>query len=207
MNKLLGSIYLRLIIPRSQYLSFSDAATQAACKPTKKFGRVSFMPHMNLQMGGGHFQSGLSKLPGESQTVRMRGSTYLLTRDEDCENRFHSSADHLNLYLVSRILRLDLEQLQVVLFDKHFDGPFHDLIQTAFSPSKPLKRAADYRIIQRNAGARGVVFDHVVWHLESPAGIVFPKVAGAKGLMRCRRSSLWEDFRAHVLTQFGLLET
>jgi hypothetical protein len=70
----------------SQYLSFSDAATQAACKPTKKFGRVSFMPHMNLQMGGGHFQSGLSKLPGESQTVRMRGSTYLLTRDEDCEN-------------------------------------------------------------------------------------------------------------------------
>ena len=86
MNKLLGSIYLRLIIPRSQYLSFSDAATQAACKPTKKFGRVSFMPHMNLQMGGGHFQSGLSKLPGESQTVRMRGSTYLLTRDEDCEN-------------------------------------------------------------------------------------------------------------------------
>jgi hypothetical protein len=35
--------------------------------------------------------------------------------------------------------------LQVVLFDRHFDGPFFDLIQTAFSPAKPLKRIGDYK--------------------------------------------------------------
>jgi hypothetical protein len=34
---------------------------------------------------------------------------------------------------------------QVVLFDRHFDGPFHDLIQTAFSPNKPLRRIEDYK--------------------------------------------------------------
>ena len=56
----------------------------------------------------------------------------------------------------------------MVLFDKHIDGPFHELIQVAFSPNRPLKRAADYR--------GKVLFKHVVWHLESPAGIVFPKV-------------------------------
>jgi len=33
---------------------------------------------------------------------------------------------------------------KVVLFDRHFDGPFHDLIQTAFSPNRPLKRIGDY---------------------------------------------------------------
>jgi len=34
---------------------------------------------------------------------------------------------------------------QVVLFDRHFDGPFQDLIQTAFSPNKPLRRIEDYK--------------------------------------------------------------
>lgn len=34
---------------------------------------------------------------------------------------------------------------QVVLFDRHFDGPFRDLIQTAFSPNKPLQRIEDYK--------------------------------------------------------------
>jgi hypothetical protein len=44
-----------------------------------------------------------------------------------------------------------------------------------------------------------VLFERLVWHLESPAGIVFPKVGGPTGLMRCHRSTLWDQFRAHVL--------
>jgi hypothetical protein len=59
---------------------------------------------------------------------------------------------------------------KVVLFDRHFDGPFYDLIQTAFSPNKPLKRIESYN-------GKVVLFERLVWHLESPAGIVFPKVA------------------------------
>ena len=58
----------------------------------------------------------------------------------------------------------------MALFDRHFDGPFFDLIQAAFSPRRPLKRIGDY-------GGGVVKFERLVWHLESPAGIVFPKVA------------------------------
>ena len=32
------------------------------------------------------------------------------------------------------------------------------------------------------------------------------QVSGGRGLMRCRRSSLWEDFRAHVLMSFDILD-
>ena len=74
----------------------------------------------------------------------------------------------------------------MVLFDRHFDGPFHDLIQTAFSPTKKLKRIADY-------GGGLVLFERLVWHLESPAGIVFPKVGGPTGLIRCHGSTLWDQ--------------
>lgn len=50
-----------------------------------------------------------------------------------------------------------------------------------------------------------VLFERLVWHLESPAGIVFPKVGGPTGLMRCHASSLWGEFRKHVLHSFNLL--
>lgn len=158
-----------------QYHTFGAGATISTCTPTEKFGRVAFMPHMHLQMGGrGTFRHSATSIPRSH--VVAKGSTYLLSRDEDCENMFHSSADHLNLYLVSRILRLDLKNLQVVLFDKHVDGPFFDYIQTAFSPRNPLRRAEHYLAEQQGKGAAGVLFEHLIWHLESPAGIVFPKV-------------------------------
>ena len=42
-----------------------------------------------------------------------KGDTYLLARDEDCENLFHASADHLNLFNVAQVLGLDFQTLQV----------------------------------------------------------------------------------------------
>lgn len=182
-----------------------------------KWSDSLFMPHMSRQFSKMQF----------GKTVKEeefhKGSTYLLARDEDCENmyylkpsyvliltssvatydlltiyRFHSSADHINLFNVAQILGLDFEELQVVLFDKHFDGPFYDLISTAFSPNHKLKRIGDYR-------NKVVKFEHLVWHLESPAGIVFPKVGGPTGLMRCKQSSLWDGYRKQVLKKFDLL--
>jgi hypothetical protein len=50
-----------------------------------------------------------------------------------------------------------------------------------------------------------VLFERLVWHLESPAGVVFPKVGGPAGLMRCHDSTLWGGYRKHVLHSFGLL--
>lgn len=49
------------------------------------------------------------------------------------------------------------------------DGPYAELIKKAFSPSHPLTRPTTYR--------NGVVmFKRLVFHLESPAGLIFPKV-------------------------------
>jgi len=130
---------------------------------------------------------------------RIQTPTYLLARDEDSENMFHSSADHLNAFLVSEVLQSDRDKWQTVLFDRMPDGPFFSLIEKTFSPKTPLKRAADYE-------GKKVLFEELIIHLESPAGIVFPKVAGPKGIMTCTRSSLWMGFRAAVLRGFGLLD-
>jgi len=181
----------------NRYLDFDRGATLASCEKTKNWARQApFMPHMALQFMGPKFLSA-PDLPASLPPVKVEETpTYLLARDEDCENMFHSSADHLNVLLVGLILGLDFRELQVVLFDKHKDGPFFDLIETAFSPNHPLKRPKDYKGV--------VLFRRLVWHLESPAGIVFPKTGGRAGLMRCRESSLWHEYRAHVLKSFNL---
>eukprot|EP00615_Pteridomonas_danica_P000535 CAMPEP_0114336026 /NCGR_PEP_ID=MMETSP0101-20121206/5439_1 /TAXON_ID=38822 ORGANISM="Pteridomonas danica, Strain PT" /NCGR_SAMPLE_ID=MMETSP0101 /ASSEMBLY_ACC=CAM_ASM_000211 /LENGTH=554 /DNA_ID=CAMNT_0001467825 /DNA_START=184 /DNA_END=1848 /DNA_ORIENTATION=- len=176
----------------SQYLNFGSGATFASCQKTGKWTDSLFMPHMARQLGRMVFGK---KHPNAHYE---KGSTYLLARDEDCENMFHSSADHINIYNVAQILGLDFNALQVALFDRHFDGPFYELISRAFSPNHPLKRIGDYN-------GKVVQFEHVIWHLESPAGIVFPKVGGPTGLMQCHHSSLWEGYRKHVLNQFDLL--
>jgi hypothetical protein len=43
-----------------------------------------------------------------------------------------------------------------------------------------------------------VLFKKLVFHLESPAGLIFPKVARPDPL-RCYRASLFEAYRRHVL--------
>lgn len=119
--------------------------------------------------------------------------TYLLARDEDCENSFHSTADfvsslrrhlccdvvdqpctfgQMNMFVVQTALGLDPADTQVMLFDKHPDGPYHELISRAFSANHPVLRHGDYR------GQR-VLFRRLVFHLESPAALIFPKVRAA----------------------------
>lgn len=43
-----------------------------------------------------------------------------------------------------------------------------------------------------------VLFKRLVFHLESPAGLIFPKVARPDPL-RCYRTSLFDAYRRHVL--------
>ena len=116
------------------------------------------------------------------QTVEH--TTYLLARDEDCENTFHSTADFMNMMLVMRALEIPPERQQVVLFDNHPDGPYMELIKAAYSPNHPILRHKDY-------DDKVVHFKHVVFHLESPAGLIFPKVANPDPL-RCHSTSLFQ---------------
>ena len=106
---------------------------------------------------------------------------YLLARDEDYENAFHSSADFLNMHALYTGHSLSNGATSVILFDRNPDGPFYEMIQEAFSKNHPLKRAGDF-------GTRKVTFDKLVFHLESPAAIVHPK-AGNLGL-ECHDSLL-----------------
>jgi hypothetical protein len=43
-----------------------------------------------------------------------------------------------------------------------------------------------------------VLFKRLVFHLESPAGLIFPKVARPDPL-RCHGASLFEAYRRHIL--------
>lgn len=175
-----------------QYHSFDHHSVSASCKKTPQFNTVRFMPHMTLQMN-----SFVDDVDNPTNSRRSEKSTYLLARDEDMENAFHSSADFINMELVYQGLGLSKQSTDIVLFDKNPDGPFFELIQNAFTtPSSPLKRAKDFK-------GETVTFKKVVWHLESPAGIVFPKVADNSGL-GCRDGFLFHKYRERVLRGFDL---
>jgi len=124
--------------------------------------------------------------------------TYLLARDEDCENSFHSTADFMNMFLVYSALNLSAAQCQICLFDNHLQGPFVDLIMSSFSTNFPLKRVTAY-------GNRIVLFKRVIFHLESPAALIFPEVANPDPL-KCHSTSLFQAYQKYVLKSFNLLE-
>lgn len=51
----------------------------------------------------------------------------------------------MNMLLVSMVLDLPVTQQQVMLFDRFPDGPYHELIQKAYSPNHPLVRPEKYK--------------------------------------------------------------
>lgn len=48
------------------------------------------------------------------------------------------------MFLVLSVLNISPQELQVMLFDKHPDGPYVDLIKNAFSRSNDLIRYSFY---------------------------------------------------------------
>lgn len=102
----------------------------------------------------------------------------------------------MNMLLVKTALRID--DMQVMLFDQHPDGPFLELIHKAYSPKQPPLRHQHY-------GGKKVMFKRLVFHLESPAGLIFPKVANPNPL-KCYDTSLFQAYRRHILQSFDLLD-
>ncbi|CAM9404197.1 unnamed protein product, partial [Discosporangium mesarthrocarpum] len=78
------------------YHNFKHGNIFATCTKTKDFQVDKFMPHQQLQMKGFWDSTPVPSQPYEIIST----PTYLLARDEDCENAFHSTADHLNLFMV-----------------------------------------------------------------------------------------------------------
>ena len=83
-----------------------------------------------------------------------------------------------------------------MLFDRHSDGPYMELIQRAFAGGRaPIRKE-----VYKNGK---VLFRHLIFHLESPAGLIFPKVSRPDPL-RCRSASLFTAYSRFVLEAFDL---
>lgn len=167
-----------------QYLQFTQGSIFSPCTRTSNYRHDLFMPHHSLQMSS--FESGSAVPPNGSFHVE-ENPVYLLARDEDCENTFHHSADLMNIFLVLSILKFSsdsstsgsinketinkslLNDLKILLFDRHPDGPYRDFLQRVYTPKHTIGRPGDYK-------TKVVLFHRLVFHLESPAALIFPKV-------------------------------
>jgi hypothetical protein len=123
-----------------EYLKFAKGALQSSCAITPQYNRKMFMAHHALQMAA--FQD--KAPPAATVDLTIDTPTYLLARDEDCENSFHSTADFMNMLVVSLVMGVDVALQQVMLFDKFADGPYIDLVRRAFSPSHAVLRHSHY---------------------------------------------------------------
>lgn len=104
----------------------------------------------------------------------------------------------MNMFLVLMALDINRDDLQVMLFDKHPDGPYIDLIKKAFSPNHDVIRHDSFN-------GQIVLFKQLVFHLESPAGLIFPRVSRPDP-MRCYSTSLFQNYRKFVLQSFKLYD-
>ena len=175
----------------TKYLKFKKGSLTSSCKKTSHWKSSLFMPHNVQQMAS--FQDGVHE-PSSVDVEKV--TTYLLARDEDCENSFHSTADFTNMHLVSHILEQDTNEQQVMLFDRHKDGPYTELISKAYAGGRALLRPDHYK-------RKKVMFTRLIFHLESPAGLIFPKVA-RPGQLRCKGTWLFTSYSEHVLKSFDL---
>eukprot|EP00981_Chlorochromonas_danica_P003901 scaffold742_cov186-Ochromonas_danica.AAC.6 len=157
-----------------QYLHFQPGSLQGHCQRNQYYQDRLLMPHHRLQMSS--FVSTITeKMEYDEKEEKI---VYLLARDEDCENAFHSTADFMNMFLVYQALHLKVEDMQVMLWDLHPDGPFFDLIHQAFSPSHPPIRHNHYH----------------------------RKKVSLPDPLRCYDTTLFQAYRRHVLQAFHLLD-
>lgn len=178
----------------TQYLSFQTGSISATCTRTNHYHERHFMPHHSLQMST--FQNIPTPPPQSSYTVEDT-TTYLLARDEDCENSFHSTADFMNMFLVMEVLGVKPSEQQVMLFDRHPDGPYVELLTHAYT-TRPLIRHQHYK-------GKKILFKRLIFHLESPAGLIFPRVS-RPGPLLCHSTSLFQAYRKFVLQAFNLYD-
>ena len=86
-------------------------------------------------------------------------TTYLLARDEDCENSFHSTADFMNMFLVDSALGIDPKQ-QKVLYTSS-ETTFHTPFDT------PLTHPLSYAPSHRSSYTPSMFTPYSVYHQRS----------------------------------------
>lgn len=186
------------------YFKFDSYSTIADCYRQDVWDPEKMMNHMKLQLGGNGLGSRDNKVDENSWQDMHIDQTleepwYLLSRDEDCENAHHSSADFINMETVYRALQLDHNSTRVAIFDRFPPLPFDDIVTKVFGRGVPARRLGDWK--------GGVVkFKRVIWHLESPASTIHPSsmLAGYRE-SNCRHSTIWKAYTNRVMSAFNLL--
>lgn len=103
----------------------------------------------------------------------------------------------MNIFLVMSALGLSRDDgMQIALFDLHPDGPYSQFLTQVYAPKHPIIRAANF-------GDKKILFRRLIFHLESPAGLIFPKVT-LPDPNRCWGPSLFQAYRRHVLHSLDL---
>ena len=70
------------------------------------------------------------------------------------------------------------------------------MIKNAYSPNHPVIRHKDFN-------GKTVLFKKLIFHLESPAGLIFPRVANPDPL-KCHSAGMFQEYRKFVLNAFNL---
>jgi len=188
------------------HLNFDPQATKLMCDKTSHWKEERLMPIMKRQLSDKNdavlYDS--TYRPPEHH-VRIGETTYLMPRDADGDNMFHVSADLMNMEVVYRVMGLNGHDVQVVIWDKLPLYSYIDLIERAFNGGKRLVNLQD--LLTLDSTRQTIVFEHLVFHLESPAAnvhefvtLAFPK----QEPMQCRTSSLWRAYQQRVLCAYNL---
>ena len=115
-----------------QYLSFDRGSLfSASCERTPLFKGHLFMPHHATQMASFLSAQEVPTPPAAGTYDTEDAPTYLLARDEDCENSFHSTADFMNAFLVMSALGIDPRSQKVAPLEpisSPVSSPFRALI-------------------------------------------------------------------------------
>lgn len=106
----------------NQYLNFETSSLQSSCSPTAQYKPHMFMPHSAIQFHSFVHSLDLPKNGAYSVESKV---TYLLSRDEDCENSFHSTADFVSVFhililsLLCTMLIYIFDSCQLNKIDEH----------------------------------------------------------------------------------------
>ncbi|KAF0981018.1 hypothetical protein FDP41_012806 [Naegleria fowleri] len=129
---------------RNTYFNYLEGALVADCEISKSRFTLDKFPN---DFGKDIFSSfKMLRDAPKKEELFIDGTTIFVSREIDEHvNMFHASTDFFNTYLMYEFFQIqDNDQVQVVLLDDHFPGPYDMIWNNTFSFRRPMKRAKEF---------------------------------------------------------------
>ncbi|KAG2382385.1 hypothetical protein C9374_005587 [Naegleria lovaniensis] len=129
---------------RNTYFNYLEGALVADCEISKSRFTLDKFPN---DFGKDIFSSfKMLRDAPKKEELFVDGTTLFVSREIDEHvNMFHASTDFFNTYLMYEFFQIqDNHQVQVVLLDNHFPGPYDMIWNNTFSFRRPMKRATEF---------------------------------------------------------------